>query len=153
MEYSISNLCKHHNQNNVSFRMRSIVGLLASMRTVADCLWNTEVSALLVALHRDSSERGDQYILPISRCALRNTPGSRPRLWAITLSTRRLSSLHRRKKDVWISWKSDDGHFYSRRGSIRAWPLYRLSRLVMLSRIQIYISLSHIKNKQEPSES
>ncbi|KAF3855190.1 hypothetical protein F7725_023245 [Dissostichus mawsoni] len=39
----------------------------------------------------------------MNRCALRNTSGSRPRLKAITFSTRRLSSLQCWKKDVEIS--------------------------------------------------
>ncbi len=59
------------------------------------------------------------YILPIKRCALRNTSGSRPRPRAITLSTRRLSSLQCWKKDVWISLngnKAPDGHFYGTGG-------------------------------------
>lgn len=69
----------------------------------------------LILLYNVSSESGGLYTLPIRRWAPRNTSGSRPRLRVITFSTRRLSSLQRRKKDVWISWKpdraADEGHF------------------------------------------
>lgn len=57
------------------------------------------------------------HVHPIKLWAFTNFLGSRYRLWAITISTRRLSSLQWRKKDVWISWNSStasDGQSYSR---------------------------------------